>query len=218
VIGERDRLHTNAVKAAEKAGVKHITYTSMPSADTSPVVFAFEHNATEQAIASSTISHSTVLRNNWYFENLSEFNASTLQTNVWMTAAAQGIIAQISRKDLALAAATALVKAPEGKRTLTLNGPESLTNDEMATMIDSVLGTNINVMHVPDEEFKTQLESYNLPEGVVALITTMDIHNRNNYSAGTSNEFETLTGCKPQSFTAWLKDNRNTLMAVVNQK
>ncbi|WP_375748728.1 NAD(P)H-binding protein [Vibrio sp. HN007] len=215
-IGQRSELHANAVTAAEKVGVQHLTYTSMPSADTSPIVFAFEHVASEKAIADSTIPNWTVLRNNWYFENLPEFFASTLQTGTWLTSTEQGRTAQLSRADLSYAAAAALVKSGEGKQMLTLNGPESLTTEEMAKDIDSVLGTNINVIQMSDEALKAQLESFQLPEGLVAMITTMEQHGRGNYSDGTSEDFEALTGKKPQTFSQWLTENKENLLTIVN--
>ncbi|NOH31330.1 MULTISPECIES: NAD(P)H-binding protein [Vibrio] len=216
-VGQRSKLHYNAIKAAEKVGVKHVTYTSMPSADTSPVVFAYEHVNSEKAIADSTIPTWTILRNNWYYENLYEFSASVLQSFTWLTAAAQGRSAQISRADLAYAAASSLVKGLKGKKTLTLNGPKSLTTEDMAKAIDSVLGKVINVVYLSDEDYKRHLEELQLPRGLVAMITTMDQHGRGNYSDGSSEEFEELTGKKPQTFTAWLEENRSSLLKVANQ-
>ncbi|AJR06509.1 SDR family NAD(P)-dependent oxidoreductase [Photobacterium gaetbulicola] len=213
-IGQRSELHRNAVVAAERVGIKHLSYTSMPAADTSPVVFAFEHEATEKAIADSQISNWTILRNNWYFENLAEFFASTLQTQAWLTAAKEGKSAQLSRLDLAYAAAASVVKALEGKQTFTLNGPESLTTDEMAAKINQALGLDIQVIHQSDEELEAQLASFGLPEGIVAMVTTMDQHARGAFSDGTSQEFEMLTGRQPQSFSHWLEANRNMLSQI----
>ena len=213
-IGQRSELHRNAVLAAQNVGIKHLTYTSMPAADTSPVVFAFEHEATEKAIADSKINDWTILRNNWYFENLAEFFASTLQTQAWLTAAKEGRSAQLSRLDLAYAAAASVAKTLEGKKTLTLNGPESLTTDEMATKINQALGLNIQVIHQSDDELKAQLESFGLPEGIVAMVTTMDQHARGAFSEGTSQEFEMLTGRKPHSFSQWLETNKAMLSQI----
>ncbi|MBC7002186.1 NAD(P)H-binding protein [Photobacterium sp. BZF1] len=213
-IGQRSELHRNAVLAAQNVGIKHLTYTSMPAADTSPVVFAFEHEATEKAITDSQISNWTILRNNWYFENLTEFFASTLQTQAWLTAAKEGKTAQLSRLDLAYAAAASVAKALNGKQTLTLNGPESLTTEQMAAKINQALGLNIQVIHQSDEELKAQLESFGLPEGIVSLVTTMDQHARGAYSDGSSQDFEVLTGRKPQDFSQWLEANKAMLSQI----
>lgn len=213
-VGERDKLHANAVKAAEAAGVQHLVYTSMPSANDSPVVFAFEHEATEKAIENSTIPGWTILRNNWYFENLPEFFAATLQTSMWLTAAAQGKVAQISRVDLGKAAAIALASAQTGKSVVTLNGPESLTVDEMADKIDAVLGTTTQVIHLSDEALRSQFETFQLPQEIIAMTTSLDKHNRENRSNGTSEAFEALTGFAPQTFESWLIENKAQLLEI----
>ncbi|MBY5944534.1 NAD(P)H-binding protein [Photobacterium rosenbergii] len=213
-IGQRSELHRNAVLAAQNVGIKHLTYTSMPAADTSPVVFAFEHEATEKAVADSQINNWTILRNNWYFENLTEFFASTLQTQAWLTAAKEGKTAQLSRHDLAYAAAASVAKALDGKQTLTLNGPESLTTEQMAAKINQALELNIQVIHQSDEELKAQLESFGLPESIVALVTTMDQHARGAFSDGSSEDFEMLTGRKPQGFSQWLEANKAILSQI----
>lgn len=62
------RQHKTAVDTAVRAGVKHIVYTSMVNPDpNSPIPFAPDHLATEQAIESSGIPY-TILRVNWYAE------------------------------------------------------------------------------------------------------------------------------------------------------
>ncbi|GAL33976.1 NADPH:quinone oxidoreductase 2 [Vibrio maritimus] len=215
-VGKRDELHTNAVQAAEEAGVKFIAYTSMPNPDASPVFFAFEHEATEKAIAQSRIPAWKILRNNWYFENLIDFYANVLHTKAWLTASGEGRHAQISRTDLALAAAAALVNSESGKETITLNGPESLTTSEMATLINQVLDISINVVHLSEEALEEQLESFQVPADAIIFATTMDRHLKENKSDGTSEAFEVLTGKKPQLFADWLQENKQSLKAISN--
>ncbi|HHP0480963.1 SDR family oxidoreductase [Vibrio campbellii] len=214
--GPRTQAHLNAVFAAEKVGVNHIAYTSMPSAESSPVMFAHEHEATENAIKQSGIPNATITRNNWYFENLVDYFASILQSGYWLTSAAGGRSAQLSRKDLAFAAASALVKPAQGKVVLPMNGVQSMTHAEMAKVIDKVLGTSITMVDLSDEDYQAKLESFELPAPIVELCVTMDKHNRGNYSDGTSEAFEKLTGKKPQSFEAWLEENKAELQKLAN--
>ncbi|WP_261836581.1 NmrA family NAD(P)-binding protein [Vibrio ishigakensis] len=214
--GPRTESHLNAVKAAEKAGVKHIVYTSMPAAEKSPVGFAHEHQDTEKAINESQIPNATILRNNWYFENLPEYFASILQTGHWLTSAAEGKTAQLSRADLALAAASAVANPTKGKQTLSMNGVDSFTQDEMATELDKALGTSINMVHLSDEAYQAQLESFQLPAPIVELCVTMDKHNRQGLSDGRSDAFEALTGRKPISFSAWIEKNKAQLSSLAN--
>src|SRR5690349_18799899 len=49
-FGKRAEQHTNAIKAAVKAGVRRLVYTSAPFADSGRMALAEEHKATEEAL------------------------------------------------------------------------------------------------------------------------------------------------------------------------
>ena len=57
VPGKRLAQHKVAVAAAQKAGAKHILYTSMPQPDDSLVTFAPDHLGTEEAIKATGIPY-----------------------------------------------------------------------------------------------------------------------------------------------------------------
>ncbi len=67
-VGSRVAQHSAVVDAAKEAGVGLIAYTSAPHADTTPMLLAAEHKATEEYILASGLPY-TFLRNGWYNEN-----------------------------------------------------------------------------------------------------------------------------------------------------
>ncbi|MET0495958.1 MAG: NAD(P)H-binding protein [Actinoplanes sp.] len=67
-VGRRVPQHTNVIAAAQDAGIAQIAYTSIPYADTTDLILAVEHLATERALQDSGIP-SVFLRNNMYLEN-----------------------------------------------------------------------------------------------------------------------------------------------------
>ncbi|BAX55467.1 Quinone oxidoreductase 2 [Photobacterium damselae subsp. piscicida] len=215
--GPRTEAHLNAVNAAEMAGIRHISYTSMGSADKSPVVFAFEHEATEQAIAKSNIQSWTILRNNWYFENFIDYFASIFQTGFWLTSSGEGKVAQISREDLAYAAAASIVNDSDTRQVLSLNGSDALTAKQMLNIINDTLDTNIQLVPLTDDEYRSKLASFGLPEAIVELCVTMDEHNRKDLADGNDDDFMRLTGKRPQSFSDWLINNKKTLVSLAEQ-
>jgi len=88
--GTRQRQHLAAVAAAARAGVAHVVYTSMPAPTADhPIFFAPDHLATEEAIKASGMGY-TILRNNWYFENLALSIPSALAHGAHLTAAGEG--------------------------------------------------------------------------------------------------------------------------------
>ncbi|MEO6089846.1 MAG: NAD(P)H-binding protein, partial [Umezawaea sp.] len=54
-VGQRVPQHTAVVEAAKEAGVGHLLYTSILFADTTTMLLAGEHKATEQVIRDSGI-------------------------------------------------------------------------------------------------------------------------------------------------------------------
>src|SRR5690606_32830240 len=52
-VGKREPQHKAVIAAARHAGVKQIVYTSLLNADTSEIMLAPEHQATEKALAES---------------------------------------------------------------------------------------------------------------------------------------------------------------------
>jgi NAD(P)H dehydrogenase (quinone) len=211
--GTRLKQHKAAVKAAAKAGVDHIAYTSLPNADTSLVTFAPDHAGTEVAIAQSGVPGWSMLRNNWYFENLFHSMPQALASGQWCSAAGQGKLAHIWREDQALAAATALADGFQGQRTLTLSGSGSYTADEIAALISKVTGKPLAVVHVPLEGLIQGMIGAGIPAPVATVLGSFDAAIKAGHLDGDSRDFEALTGRKPRNFEDWLTENAGKLAA-----
>ena len=205
--GVRLKQHLNAVHAAEKAGVKHVIYTSMPRPDTSAVLFAPDHLNTEKALAAAKIDGYTVLRNNWYYENLFYSLPQALQSGMQYSAAGQGKMAHIARDDLARAAASVLASDTGGKNTYTLSGAKEYTTDEIAKLVSAATGKPLKVIHVPVEGLIQGMIGAGLPEGLAKMYASFDVNTAQGGLAGNAADFKKLTGIEPHSFEDWLKKN-----------
>lgn len=175
--GKRLAQHQNAIAAAEKAGVKHIIYTSLPEPETSAVLFAPDHLGTEKAIAATSLSW-TLLRNNWYFENLFFALPSALRSGQWFSAAGEGTITYIAREDAARAAAAALASEVNENRTLTLTGGESLPLSTIAETIGDVVGRKIPVVGITAEQLVQGMVASGLPEPVAQVLPRLMLRRR----------------------------------------
>lgn len=205
--GRRLEQHRNAVSAAEKSGVKHLLYTSMPGPETSAVLFAPDHLGTEQAIAASAIPGWSILRNTWYFENLLHGVPHALQSGTWYTAAGDGKIAHISRADLARTAAAVLAGTSSGKATYTLTGTRGYTTAEIAKLIADAVGKPLAVIQVSEDALVQGMTSAGLPEPVARIFASFDTNTKQGGLAVVTGDVKTLTGSEPQSFESWLKSN-----------
>jgi NAD(P)H dehydrogenase (quinone) len=211
--GVRLQQHAKAVKAAENAGVAHVVYTSMPSPVGSAILFAPDHEGTEKALTDSKLAGFTVLRNNWYFENLFMSLPQALASGTQYSAAAQGKTAFIARDDLARAAAATLVSNNAGKNTFTLSGPHQYTVDDIAKLASAATGKPLNVVHVPVEGLVQGMIGAGLPEGMARLFASFDDATARGNLSGTAADFKAITGVEPQSLEPWLKANAAALSA-----
>ncbi len=209
--GQRVKQHLNAVKAAESAGVGHVIYTSIPNGEKNAVLFTPDHAGTEKALAASKLSGWTVLRNNWYAENLFFSIPQALASGTQYSAAAQGKTSYIVRDDLARAAAAVLASDKTEKAVYTLSGTKGYTVDEVAKLVSAATGKPLNVVHVPVEGLIQGMIGAGLPEGMARVFASFDSAIAKGDLSGTPDDYKKLTGTEPQSFEAWVKANAAAL-------
>jgi NAD(P)H dehydrogenase (quinone) len=207
VPGRREVQHVAAVEAAKRAGVAHVVYTSMPSPEPgSPLPIAPDHYAAEQALKASGMGY-TIMRHNWYFENLLMGMPSAIASGALYTSAGTGQLAQGARADYAAADAGALL-TEASSATYDAGGPEAQTMDEVAGVFNEVLGTAIKVVQLDDAALTGGLTAAGLPEGLVGLLVGADRAIRDGRMGQVTGAVERLAGRKPQTLKAWLTANR----------
>ncbi|GAA5164830.1 SDR family oxidoreductase [Viridibacterium curvum] len=211
--GRRQEQHERAIAAAEKAGVQHLIYTSAPKpGDNSPLLIAADHAGTEQAIARSSIPGWTILRNHWYFENfLFTLPGVFAQGGKWFSAAGDGKLANISRDDLAYAAAVALVSTESGRNTYTLSGSEAHTTAEQAAILSAALDKPIAVIPVPVEGIVQGMVGAGFPEPLARALASFDTNTAAGRVAEVTGDYQRLTGKAPQRFADWVQANKALL-------
>lgn len=208
VSDNRTPQHRAAIDAARKAGVSHVLYTSIPSPLDPSLAIVRDHAATEQALADSDLRGWTVLRNNWYFENLDWTIPDLLKSGRWVTANGDGRMAYISRVDLALAAAAALANGGDGKRIYTLGGDTAYTTAELAELMGKTFGKSIAAVNVPAEEIENGMIAHGVPELLARIVASSQVLNARGGLADVTGDFRELTGRAPKPLEAWLEENK----------
>jgi NAD(P)H dehydrogenase (quinone) len=188
----RIRQHTDAVQAAERAGVKFIAYTSLANATESKNLMAPPHVATEAAIIKTGIPYS-FLRNNWYLENEIGSIQGALAGAPWITSAGEGKVGWALQQDYADVAAAVLVGNDHENTVYELSGP-LLTQDELASALGNVLGEKIAVQQVSDEKYAEIMKGLGLPDFVIPIVVGIQESIRNGSLEVESNDFEKVLG------------------------
>ena len=213
--GHRLIQHKAAIAAAEKAGVQHLLYTSMPEPANSPLLFAPDHEGSETAIAASTVPAWTILRNNWYFENVFMSAGPALASGNWYSAAGGGRIAHIARDDIGRAVAAALIAPAAGKTIYTLTGSASFSHADIAARIGSAAGKPIALVEVPLEGLVQGMVGAGLPEPLARVFASVDTMIGAGGLAKVTGDYKTLTGLEPQTFEEWVANQAPAFKALV---
>lgn len=170
-VGQRARQHGDVIAAASAAGVRFIAYTSIAKADTSTLVLAEEHVATERALAASGLEHA-LLRNGWYVENYTSQLRVHLEHGI-AGAAGDGRVSAATRADLAEAAVEVLTGEGHAGAVYELGG-EPFTMTELAALETEVTGRPVAYTDLPVEQYAQVLVGAGLPEPVAAVYADGD--------------------------------------------
>lgn len=172
-IGQRVAQHKNIIAAAEKAGVRHIVYTSLLRADTSPLSLAQEHIATEAALKQSGLGY-TILRNGWYSENYTGSIPAALANGAFYGSAGDGKISSATRADYAEAAVAVLTTPGHEGKTYELAGDHAYTLTELAAEISRQTGRDIPYVNLPEADYAAALVQAGVAGDFAALIAGWD--------------------------------------------
>ncbi|MEB2631166.1 SDR family oxidoreductase [Peribacillus frigoritolerans] len=188
----RIRQHSNAVIAAERAGVKFIAYTSLANAKESKNFLAPTHQATEESILKTGIPYS-FLRNNWYLENEISSIQGVQAGAPWVTSAGNGKVGWALQQDYAEAAASVLSGNGHENTIYELSG-KLLTQEELASAVGNVLGKEVPVQQVDDATYADIMKNVGLPDFLIPMLVDIQKGVREGTLEVESNDFEKLLG------------------------
>ncbi|WP_328437396.1 SDR family oxidoreductase [Streptomyces sp. NBC_00444] len=172
-FGVRVGQHVNVIRAAERAHVELLAYTSIPNAHRNQMVMAQDHKATEAALADADVPH-TFLRNGWYWENYIPNLARAVETGVMYGAAREGRVSGAARADLAEAAATVLTTEGHAGRVYELGG-DAVTYAGLAAAMSDAAGKPVRYQDLPPKDFTAALERAGVPTGFAQVLTDADL-------------------------------------------
>jgi NAD(P)H dehydrogenase (quinone) len=173
-VGKRITQHRAVVTAAQKAGVRLLAYTSILNADSTKMMLAAEHKATEEAIRASELPF-VLLRHGWYAENYTERIGSMLERGVLLGSAGGGRVAPATRADFAAADAAVLTSPGHEGKVYELAGDTGLTLAELAAEVARVAGRPVVYQDLPAEQYVGVLTGAGVPPAFAAVLADCDL-------------------------------------------
>lgn len=192
-VGRRVPQHARVIDAAKAAGVAHLVYTSAPHADTTPLILAPEHKATEELIRASGIPF-TFLRNSWYTENYLGDLEQARTTGEVVSSVGEGRVASASRADYAAAAAAVLAGTGHDGAVYELSGDTAWDYTELAAAISQIVGREVVHRSVTPAERLAGLLAAGLDEGTAQFVVALEGDTRAGLLAQTIGELARLIG------------------------
>lgn len=171
---DRAGQHKNVVAAAVKAGVKRIIYTSILRADTSPMILAADHKATEEAIVASGLTY-TFLRNGWYIENHTGSLGGAIAAGALIGSARDGKFSAAARADYADAIAVTALGAGHENKAYELGADDAYSYADLAAEVSRQTGKTIPYNDLPATAYADILKSFGLPEGFAFVLADSDV-------------------------------------------
>ncbi len=205
-LGRRAQQHREAIDAANVAGVQHLVYLSLASADRTVVALSEEHDQTEKLIHASPLSY-TILRNHFYADNLlMTLPPGLARGKIYSTTGTMGA-AFVTREDCARVAAAVLASRERGKKTFEVTGPKAVTYPEIARFLTQYFKRPIDFDEVGMVELKQTLNRDGFPSGLADILVSCDLAiGRGEFNATTS-VVKDWTGTMPMNVAEFLARN-----------
>ena len=209
--GKRLAAHSNAIKAAKAAGIKHIVYTSLTNpVEESPITFSADHRDTEAMIKDTGASY-TILRNNLYTDLVLMGGGQSIGMGQHFAAAAEGKTGYVTRADCARAAAAALMQET-GSSVLDITGPATLTQGDIAAILSEISGKDIPYIPISTDDLVQAMVGAGLPEFMAKVFASFDEAMAKDYLSVATSDLEKLTGQAGQSARDFLIANKAALL------
>ena len=201
----QDRVgqHRNVIRAAREAGVRQLAYTSILNADTTDLMLAADHQATETELRQAGVPY-TLLRNGWYIENYTGNLAQTFEHGAMIGSAGEGRFNPAARQDYAEAAAAVLTSEGHEHQTYELGGDEAVTMPQLAEELSRLGGRTVRYQSIPEAEYAEMLAGFGVPAPVATILADSDAGVQRGALATDRHDLSRLIGRPTTTLTAAL--------------
>jgi uncharacterized protein YbjT (DUF2867 family) len=204
------RQEERLISEAKKVGVSRVVKLSGKIAEHHTVGFAVWNREAERQIKDSGIPY-TILRGNFFMQNLFGSAVSIKQGAFTMGPAAKQI-ALLDTRDTAAVAVAALTESGHSGETYDLNGPELLDGHAQAGVFSSVLDRPVKYLDVSATDFIENLRKFGMPDWLIEAfgVAAADAEVPGDQSSAT---VERILRRKPGSLAQFVRDYRTVFDA-----
>lgn len=154
-----------------------------------------------------------ILRPNWFCDNFATYWAGGVQAGEIRVPAGEGKTSFVDARDIAAAAAGALITDRHDGKAFALTGSKAYGYAEAAVLLSKALGRTIRYKSVDDRTFISETVASGLSQGYAELLAAIFHPVAEGWVAATTDAVELLSGAKPRSLEESIGDIAHRLQA-----
>jgi uncharacterized protein YbjT (DUF2867 family) len=200
-------LESNMLDACKKAGVDHVVLNSALGAGDYPKSFPSWHRKVEVKLKGLGLSF-TILRPNGFLQNIVAFNAASIRAQgAFYAAMGDAKVSYLDVGDIAIVAVKTLQGGAHAGKTYELNGPEAISNQELAKRISRVSGRTVNYVDIPESAQRDAMLGAGMPDWQVTALLELQQYYQQGGGAKTDGLLQSLIERAPVSLDQYLAAN-----------
>jgi uncharacterized protein YbjT (DUF2867 family) len=200
-------LESNMLDACKESGVKHVVLNSAMGAGDYAKSFPSWHRKVEDKLKSTRMSY-TILRPNGFLQNIVTYNAPSIRSQgAFYAAMGDAKVSYLDVGDIAVVAVKALQGGVHAGKTYELNGPEAISNQELAKRISKVAGRTVNFADIPESAQREAMLGLGMPEWQVTALLDLQQYYKQGGGAKTDGLLRSLIEREPVTLEQYLTAN-----------
>jgi uncharacterized protein YbjT (DUF2867 family) len=206
-------LESNMLDACKESGVKHVVLNSAMGAGDCGKSFPSWHRKVEDKLKTTGLSF-TILRPNGFLQNIVAYNAASIRAQgAFYAAMGDAKVSYLDIADIAVAAVKALSGGAHAGKTYELNGPEAISNQELAKRISKVAGRTVNFVDIPESAQREAMLGLGMPDWQVTALLELQQYYKQGGGAKTDGLLKSLIERDPITLDQYLAANAREFRA-----
>lgn len=199
-------LETNFLLACQRASTPHVVLQSALGAADFNKSFPSWHREVEEKAKALGVP-CTILRPTGFMQNIATYFAGTIKSqDCFYDGLGKARLAHIDVRDIAAVAAKSLLSSGTIGQVYELNGPEALSDEELAGRISKVAGRPIRYVELSLQQMLQGMVSSGMPESRALPIVELYEYYLAGKGEGSDKVLRDLLGRSPSTIDAYLSE------------
>src|SRR6267143_37976 len=200
-------LESNVLNVCKESGVKHVVLNFSLGAGDYQKSFPGWHRKVEDKLKETGMGY-TILRPNGFLQNIVTYNALSIRAQgAFYVSMGYAKVSNLDVGDIAVVAVKALKGGTHAGKTYELNGPEAVSNQELAKRISAVTGRAVNYVDIPESAQREAMLGLGIPDWQVTALLELQQYYKQGGGAKTDGVLQALIERAPVTLDQYLAAN-----------